>query len=58
MSFQSSGPGRSLTAGITWMVLIIMNSSWVVISGIELSSGCEEVETVELLSSTEAGMGK
>jgi len=52
MSFQYSGPGGNLTAGITRMVLTITNSSWVVISETELPSGCEEVETVE------AGMGK
>lgn len=47
MSFQYSGPGGNLTAGTTWMVLIITNSSWVVISEMELPSGCEEVETVD-----------
>lgn len=57
MSFQYSGPGGNLTAGITWMVLIITKNSWVVISEMKLPSGCEEVETVELLSSVEAGMG-
>lgn len=40
------------------MVLIITNSSWAVISEMELPSGCEEVETVELLSSLEPSMGK
>lgn len=50
MSFQYSGPGGNLTAGITWMVLIITNSSWVVISEMELPSGCEEVETMKFLS--------
>lgn len=58
MSFQYSGPGGNLAAGITWMVLIITNSSWVVISEMKLPSGYEVVETVELLSSMEAGMGK
>lgn len=32
------------------MVLIITNSSWVVISEMELPSGCEEVETMKFLS--------
>lgn len=36
MSFQYSGPGGNLAAGITWMVLIITNSSWVVISEMKL----------------------
>lgn len=58
MSFQYSGPGGNLTAGITWMVLIITNSSWVVISEMKLPSRCDEVEAVELLSSVEAGVGK
>lgn len=58
MSFQYSGSGGNLTAGITWMVLIITNSSGVVTSEMELPSGCEEVETVELLSTKEASMGK
>lgn len=58
MSFQYSGPGGNLAAGITWMVLIITNSSWVVISEMKLPSGCEALETVELLSSREAGERK
>lgn len=40
------------------MVLIITHSSWVVTSEMELPSGCEDMETVELLSSMEAGVGK
>lgn len=58
MSFQYPGPGGTLTAGRTRMVLVITNSSWVVISEMKLPSGCEEVEAVELLSSMGAGMGK
>lgn len=58
MSFQYSGPGGNLEAGITWMVLINSNSSWVVITEMKLPSGCKVVETVELLSSMEAGKGE
>lgn len=58
MSFQYSGSGGNLTAGITCMVLIITNSSGVVTSEMELPSGCKEVETVELLSTMEASVGK
>lgn len=57
MSFQYSGPRGNLAAGIPWMVPITTNNSWVAISEMKLPSRCEEVETVELLSSMEAGMG-